>query len=313
MKKLITVFFIVLFALPAYGEDHDHQCTECEHKSFIPKDFPDEIELGDFATDWLAPWPHKHFSRLGTPYTHLYLMEPAFLDSDIFLNYNYTRSEGEEEQEAEIEFEYALTRRIGLIVELPYRHINPEPGRSREGLGDLALGTRLLLVDTEKFILSAVFESELPTGRRKDGFSEKEITLSPNLVFWRDLGNWLTFSGRIGSEHGTKTGTDTILFNGGLSYALLGPAFLEASGHKDDGHGHADSSFPPGLISLTLEAAGATPMSGRDRGKTTLEFLTGIAYALNDRFEIRGAVRFPLIEYTKEFNNGYLFSLVYHF
>jgi hypothetical protein len=57
-----------------------------------------------------------HANPCGTPFVHGFLTEPAFLGRDLFVD--MTRSG--DETEAEVEVEWSLTRRLGLVAELPY-------------------------------------------------------------------------------------------------------------------------------------------------------------------------------------------------
>lgn len=80
----------------------------------------------DITEGWLDPWPHNHFSRKGTPFIHLFSLEPAFLDRDFFLDYRWASGSEGKEIEVEAELEWALTRRLGIVVEAPFARLSPD-------------------------------------------------------------------------------------------------------------------------------------------------------------------------------------------
>src|SRR5688572_15692184 len=112
-------------------DQHDHSHAEAE--------LPAPLGLA-LAEGWLEPWQHADFSRRGTPFVHMFNLEPAFLDRDLFVDYVATKSiDDEKERELAAELEYAITRRIGLIVEAPLVYLDPKEGDTEQGLGDVAL------------------------------------------------------------------------------------------------------------------------------------------------------------------------------
>lgn len=279
-----------------------------EHSAFVPKDYPAPLGFS-LTKGWLDAWPHSHFSRRGTPFTHLFIMEPAFLDRDLFLDYRIIRGEEENEMELEAEIEWALTRRIGLVVEAPFRFLDPDEGEREEGFGDLAIAPRLLLVDTHRFLLSFNFEVEIPTGSERRGLGRGETALSPTISWWYDVGKWVAWSGQAGTEHGLEGGKDEVVYNTAFTFSLLGPALFEET-HHEDGHGSRD--FPPGLVNLITEVTARTALNGEESGRSTAEFLFGPSYLITSHLEIRGALQFPLFN-PREFDNAYIFSLIHHF
>ncbi|WP_444678192.1 hypothetical protein [Halomonas sp. E19] len=103
--------------------------------------------LGFSLTEgWLDPWVHSHYSREGTPFVHLFNLEPAYLDRDFFFVYRYTREPHAIEEELEVELEWAFTRRIGLMVEAELER-EREAGETETELGDFKIAPRFLLVE----------------------------------------------------------------------------------------------------------------------------------------------------------------------
>lgn len=128
---------------------------------------------------WLDEWPHAHYSRGGTPFVHLFASEPAFMDRDFFLDFALVNGKEGMEYEVEAEIEYALTRRIGIVIEAPYSYFDPDEGARENGLGDLAIAPRFLLLDYDRFLLSANIEFSFPTGDADRGFGAGETNLAP--------------------------------------------------------------------------------------------------------------------------------------
>jgi hypothetical protein len=263
--------------------------------------------LGFSLTEgWLDPWPHRHFSRRGTPFAHTFFTEPAFLDRDFFLDARISRGEDGNEVELEAEVEWALTRRIGVVFEVPFLFLDPEDGGTEEGFGDFAFAPRFLLVETNRFLLSANLEVETPTGSENRGLGRGETTLSPTLSLWYDLGKFVALNAQFGTEHGLESGEDEFLYNTALAFSLLDSERGAGEGNKHGQH------FPAGLVNLLAEVTGRTGLSGEEHGRTTAEFLFGASYMATSYVEIRSGLQFPLFK-PREFDNAYLLSLVYHF
>ena len=111
---------------------------------------------------FLVPYEHTHFSALGTPLTHSFGIEPALTGRDLFLDYSYAEGDGFSEHEAELEMEWAFTRRLGIIVEVPYIWESEDGSKSVSGFGDLAIVPRALLIDSDCFLLTAQIETVPP-------------------------------------------------------------------------------------------------------------------------------------------------------
>ena len=275
--------------------------------SFIPTDYP--VPFGGSPTKaWLDPWPHSHFSRRGTPFVHLFNLEPAFLDRDLFFDYQQTRGAEEDESELEVELEWALTRRLGIVVEGPLVQINPEEGDTEAGLGDVAIAPRALLVDTDRFLLSANLELSFPTGDAGGGLGGAEAGLAPSISAWLDLGQWFTLHTQFGTEHGLESGDSELFYSAALTYSFLTPPLLGGHGDAHAGHAH----FPPGLTNLIVEVSGRTGMSGEDDGSSTAKILFGASYNLDKTWEIRGGYILP-VGGKRDIDDGLVLSLIYHF
>lgn len=282
-----------------------------ERARFVPGGLP--APLGLSLTDgWLDEWPHSHFSRRGTPFTHLFLTEPAFLDRDVFLDAGFRFGDGAREIAVELEVEWALTRRIGLVVEGPFVLLDPDGAPREEGIGDLAFAPRVLLVEAPGGLLSVSLEVEVPTGRYDDGLGRGEAALAPAVSWWIDLGQWVTWSTLLGTEHGTKRGEAELVYQSAFTWSMLGPAVFPEPTACLGAHDHEDRHFPPGMLGFVVELTGRTVLNRADRGRSTAEFLFGVTYALTGSWEVRAALQFPLWK-PRELDNGCILGLVHHF
>ena len=195
------------------------------------------------------------------------------------------------ERELAFELEYAFTRRIGVVVEAPLVYLNPEDGDTEQGLGDAAIAPRALLVETDRFLLSGNLEITLPTGSESKGLGSGEVAVAPSISTWLDLGNWITFSTQVGTEHGLETGDSELFYAAALTYSFHGPALFDGEADAHDAHAGAHDHFGPGLTSLIVEFTGRTVLSGDDRDRSTAEVLFGVSHVLTEN--ARGPRRRP--------------------
>ena len=261
---------------------------------------PEAGSSGILAGGWLDEWSHRHFSPRGTPYVHLFNLEPAFLDRDLFVDYRHTSSEDETESEFELELEWAFTKRLGVAVELPLVHVDPDGEDTETGVGDFAIAPRALLVDTDVFLLSANLEVGVPTGDEDRDLGSGETMLAPSFSLWADLGNWISFQSQVGTEHGLDSGDTELSYKSALSWSFAP-------------HG-AQSSEPahwsPGMTSLITELTGRTVLEGEAR--TTAELLFGVSRVLSGRWAIRGGFQFP-VGGPEDIDYGFVLGVIHHF
>ena len=152
-------------------------CAEDSHHEEL-SDHSEPFGL-DLQEGWLDPPLHSHLSPLGTPLIHSFRLEPAFTHRDLFLDYSFRSGPGGTEHEIEIELEWALTRRIGLVLEVPYAFVNPADEPAVNGFGDLAITPRFLLAEYDRFLLAFNLEIETPTGNEDRGLGGGEVALAP--------------------------------------------------------------------------------------------------------------------------------------
>lgn len=248
---------------------------------------------------WLAEWEHKHMSPRGTPYIHAFSVEPAYLGRELIVDYLITEFDGETEQAVEVELEWALTNRLGMTVELPFRALDGDAGRS-SGLGDFGIAPRMLLIDNDRFLLSAQVELELPTGREAVGANESAI--GPSMLMWLDLGNWCTLQAQIGTEHNLDSDEAELAYAGALGWSFRTSEDVDHNLH------HAE----PGLISLSAELTGRTGIRGSDDGRTTAEALLGVGYTINNFLTVRAGYQFP-VGGPQDIDDALIISVIHSF
>lgn len=255
---------------------------------------------------FLDTFEHLHFSELGTPIIHSFGVEPAFTGRDLFLDHTYRKGDGFSEHETELELEWAFTRRLGVIVEVPYIWEDEEGVASASGFGDLAIVPRALLIDSSRFLLTAQIETVLPTGSSTFG---GETAIAPGISMWNDLGNWFTLNSNISVEHGFDTDSTELLFGFGL---------VKSFGEKPDlhlGHNHAhdhSAHSAASLFHLHLEVTGSTPLNGPNQGDFYAEGLVGASYGILPQMDIRLGYQFP-ISSPRDFDHGLTGGLIFHF
>jgi hypothetical protein len=259
--------------------------------------------LHAMETDFLETFEHVHFSPVGTPIIHSFGVEPAFTGRDLFLDHTWREGNGVTEHETEFELEWAFTKRLGIIVEVPYIFEDEENVGSEKGFGDLTIVPRVLLIDTDRFMLTGQIETGLPTGSSAFG---GETSIAPGIATWNDLGNWFTLNTNLAVAHGFDSNETELEFGFGLVKSFGEKA--EAHHHHDDGHHHTAA----GLINLHLEFTGSTPLNGDDKGDFETEGLIGISYGLLPEMDIRAGYIFP-ISTPNEFDHGFTTGLIFHF
>jgi len=243
------------------GHEHEHE-HEHGHELERPPPFGVDLRCG-----WLARAEHVHRSRCGTPYVHAFHVEPAFLGRDLLV---HAEHEGDEHA-LEVEAEFALTRRLLAIAELPYHWTDDE-----DGLGDLGLGLRGLLIETDRFLLSTQAAIELETAEGALGAGE--AVLAASVLAWADLGSWFTAQAGVTFEVGADTGDSEVSWGVVLGKSFACRPFFGCSREE---HGHGS------VLTLFLEGRGTHGLSGPEEGASTYEALLGISVPVTEGLDAR--------------------------
>jgi hypothetical protein len=79
---------------------------------------------------------------------------------------------------------------FGLSVEVPYRHLEPEPSglpagtvKGASGFADMNIATKAMLIDCELLQLTFQFKTFIPTGNFTRGLGTGHVSLEPSLLF----------------------------------------------------------------------------------------------------------------------------------
>ena len=260
----------------------------------------------DLSEGWFDHSEHRHVSPLGTPMAHPFRLEPASIHSDLFTDYSFRKGGDGNEHELEMELELALSRRIGLVVEVPYGFLESEGGASVDGIGDVAIAPRFLLAQYDRFSLAFNFEIELATGDEERGLGGGEIAYAPSFSTWHDLGNWWVLNTQTGLESSSSSNELFILAS---LIHTFGRKETELALKDDDGHNHLSK----GLVSLILEVDTRIGLDGdAGEGVVGMEGILGAYYGLNEDFSLRLGYQFPLTS-PREFDGGGIFGMMWQF
>jgi len=264
---------------------------------------------------WFDRSEHRHVSAAGTPMAHPFRLEPASIHEDLFVDYSYREGAEGKEHEVELEVEFALSRRIGLVMELPYSYLDAGDGASVNGFGDLAIAPRFLLAEYKKFFLAFNIEVELPTGNKSRGLGGSGFAFAPSFSTWHDLGNWWVLNTQTGLE--TSSQGDELFVLASLIHTFGNKRWgraLQKNAEVD--HGHADHEHvhsPQGLLSLILEMDSRIGLSGdAGKGQVGVEGIVGAYYGVTETFNLRLAYQFPLTS-PREFDRGLIVGGLWFF
>lgn len=300
MKLLFNFILLLLLGAaclppqPAYA-DEDHSESH-------------DVLGFDLSRGWSEPYLHSHFSPLGTPLVHSFRTEPAFTQRDFFVDYGFRNEANADEQEVEAELEWAISRRFGLILEVPYISVDDEDDGSAYGFGNLAISPRLLLAEYDRFLLAFNLEIETTTGDTNGGISHDEPALAPSFSTWIDLGNWWTVNAQSGVEFPLETGDSELFIRTALLHTFA-PAEVHDHDRALDSHPH---EHLPDLFTIIFEADFSLGLSGAEDGNWTAEGVIGLDAGIRKDTNMRVGYQFPLSTH-QELNSGIIFGLIYHF
>jgi hypothetical protein len=264
--------FLTACAAPRMQDGHDHAHDhEHDHAHAGVEQEPFGWSL---AKGWTEKWHHTHRSVRNTPMVHGVLTEPAFLCRDLFLTYE----RGDSEAALEAELEFALSRRLGLIVEGGYEWSDDEGN----GAADSALGLRALWGDTARLLFATSLEVEIPTGNGEWGAGFIGHA-------WIDVGWWTTLQLELGVERFPSV--NETAFPWGVSVIK---SFDLGAGKRRVGQ----------VLSILAEAAGETDRDGETEG----QWFAGVSYDTGNFGEFRGG-------FTRSFagENGFILGVIVHF
>ncbi|UCD50286.1 MAG: hypothetical protein JSW27_22500, partial [Phycisphaerales bacterium] len=229
---------------------------------------------------------------------------------DFLVDYSFSRKRGEDEHEIEAELEWALTRRLGFVVEMPYASVDPDDEGAVDGFGDLAVSPRLLLAEYERFLLAFALEVETPTGSTRGDLGSGQVALAPSFSTWIDLGHWWAANTQCGLEHALESNESELFFRASVIHTLAPDADHDAA-ETDHDHDHAHG-LEPGLLSLILEIDMALALSGPEDGDIEAEGIAGLYCGLSERADLRLGYVFPLST-SQALYSGLTAGVLWHF
>ena len=119
------------------------------------------------------------------------------------------------------------TNKFSFFVNTPYVNQHGDVNGGGGNFGDLSLGTKAVLVDSELLLTTFQLSTTLPTGNPSDGTGTGHVSLTPSLLwaiklypetYWQSqVGYWIPFGGTQGYEGGVFT------FNNSLNHVLCRP------------------------------------------------------------------------------------------
>lgn len=77
--------------------------------------------------------------------------------------------------------------KFGFFVDIPYREVEPTGAPHASGFGDMTLGTKTLVFDTELLQVSFVFRTHIPQADPRKGLGVGHVSLEPALLFALNL------------------------------------------------------------------------------------------------------------------------------
>lgn len=281
-------------------------CDDHDHGDHLGHPDPFGFNLSDH---WLDPWVHLHLSPTGAPLIHNFGFEPAFLGREFFATYGRSELDEGDEHEIELELEWALTRRIGIVVEQPYIFEEPDGEPSADGFGDLAVVPRFVLTEFERFIASLNVEVEVPTGSSSVG-AGGEWHIAPFLSTWLDLGDWWALTSAGGVEFALDSNEKELFLALGLSKAFR---IHDAERFSSGSVGH-DHELPAGVLALIAELYLEGVIDGEEDEEDIFAFegLVGLNYTMNSFLTLRAAYAFPL-NGNSELDGGVRTGFICHF
>jgi len=231
------------------------------------------------------PSTHDHSAGgVRSKYIHPITTEAAFNDNDFFIDYAFSNFRDEDEHEIEIELEYALTRRLGVVIETALA-FETEGGSTENGIEDLEIAGRVVLAEYERSITTFSLGFGIPTG--ENDFSSDELILEPSLLSWFDFGYGITFNTKIGLEIGTRSDSLEFIYEGAVIKDFGGP------------------------LALSLESQSIVNLRDDEEEDFISNLTIGGIFRLNNSNSIRAAYTFPLSD--DDFNSGAILSYNYSF
>jgi hypothetical protein len=83
----------------------------------------------------------------------------------------------------------AAAGKASIVVTTPYQSVEPVYGRGGSGFGDITIGAKSVLFDTELFQVGFLFNTHVLSGNFRKGLGTGHVSLEPSLLFGLKLTN----------------------------------------------------------------------------------------------------------------------------
>lgn len=177
--------------------------------------------------------------------------------------------------------------KFGFITEVPIRSLNPDVNNNTTGLGDMHIGTKLMILDEGRFQVSQLFNSYFPTGLGLRGLGTQHVSmelgfaanyklscttyLHGQFMYWFPIPANLDYSGTI-MKYGA--GVSHLLYERPYSdfaviptfeivaYSILDGKATAPNGNAIDVDGQSIINIHPGVHVLVAEGLDVGLMGG---------------------------------------------------
>lgn len=190
----------------------------------------------------------------------------------------------------------AATGRFSFFTELSFRGWEGQVNGSGSGFGDMRIGTKTLMIDTEYVQLTLMFRTFLPTGSAGKGAGTGHVSLEPALImaaklhpdtyFQGQIGQWIPISGSPGAAGGVLRYSAAI--NHIMARAFVDSQFiatLEFTGECFEGGSY---TAPP------AEQTGGALIRRQSSGGNYFGFGPGFRWVMSDRCDFGVGVNFAV-------------------
>jgi hypothetical protein len=184
------------------------------------------------------------------------------------------------------------TSRFSFFVNTPYINLNGDVNGGAGNIGDLTLGTKTVIFDSELLLSTFMLSTTIPTGNPSDGTGSGHVSLTPSLLwalklypetYWQgQVGYVMPFGGTQGYESGV------FIFNNSLNHVLCRPlkdteliGTIESSGYTFTSGGFTDPT---------------TGMRVSGNNTTYFSMGPGLRFVWSDKIDIGFGVEFALTQ-----------------
>ena len=188
-------------------------------------------------------------------------------------------------QDISVELEYALTPDFSVVIEAPFRFLNPEVNDNTSGFADMQVGFKQALVSLPNDYLTFQLRTFIPTGDARRGLGTDHVSLEPALLYYKqldermsleaELRDWIAISPSSGAGTGFKDdyGGNVVRYGLGLAYDVFK---CEQCGRKISPVVEVVGwTVLDGLASRSINGTGATAMVKDATGDTIVNLKLG--------------------------------------